>query len=116
MILLYVAAAAMAVTAFVHSYFGERRLIGPLVALDAGLLASPRVKGMIRFSWHFTSALKLLCALVVAWPGTPRTPIAVIGMVWLLVGLYSLVKSQGRHVGWPPLLIAGGCAIAGAAR
>jgi hypothetical protein len=116
MILLTVAAAAMIVTALVHSYYGERRLIGPLVALDAGLLASPRVKGMVRFSWHFTSVLKLLCALVVAWPGTPRPPIAAIGFVWLVVGLYSLVKSSGRHVGWPPLLIAGGCAIAGAMR
>ena len=104
----------MVVTAFLHSWFGEKRLIRPLLALDSGLLANPRVRRLIRFSWHFTSVLKLLCALVVSWPGTSQIPIAIIGLVWLAVGAYSLISSRGRHVGWLPLTLSGMFAIAGA--
>ena len=104
----------MVLTAFLHSWFGEKRLMRPLLALDAGPLGVPRVRRMIRFSWHFTSALKILCAVVVSWPGTPAMPIAIIGTVWLAVGVYSLVSSRGRHVGWVPLTLAGLFALAGA--
>lgn len=114
MILLQLSAAAMLLTAFLHSWFGEKRLIRPLLASGSALTSNPRVRRMIRFSWHFTSALKVLCAIVVSWPGTPSIPIALIGAVWLAVGLYSLVSSRGRHVGWVPLTLAGLFAIAGA--
>ena len=105
----------MVLTAFLHSWLGEQRLLRPLLMVDADLLGIPRVRRMIRFSWHFTSALKILCAVVVSWPGTPAMPIAIIGAVWLAVGLYSLVSSRGRHVGWVPLTLAGLFALAGAA-
>ena len=114
MILFHLASAAMVLTAFLHSWFGEKRLMRPLLALDTGLLGIPRVRRMIRFSWHFTSALKILCAVVVSWPGTPAMPIAIIGAVWLAVGVFSLVSSRGRHVGWVPLTLAGLFALAGA--
>lgn len=114
MIFLYISAAAMVLTAFLHSWFGEKRLLRPLLALDAGLLANPRVRRLIRSSWHFTSALMVLCAVVVAWPGTPAAPIAAIGAVWLAVGINSLVSSRGKRVGWAPLTVAGVCALAGA--
>ena len=114
MILFAISSAAMVLTAFLHSWFGEKRLLRPLLALDTPMMANPRVSRMIRFSWHFTSALKLLCAIVVSWPGVPHTPIAIIGLIWLAVGLFSLYSSRGKHVGWAPLAVAGFCAILGA--
>ena len=114
MTLFHLASAAMILTAFLHSWFGEKRLLRPLLATDHAMLGNPRVRRMIRFSWHFTSALKVLCAVVVSWPGTPTPPIVAIGAVWLVVGAYSLISSRGKHVGWVPLSVAGIASLAGA--
>ena len=115
MILLLASAGAMALTAIAHSYFGEKRLIGPLIARDIDLLSGYR-SALVRFAWHFTSLLMLLTALLVGWPGTPVPLIMTTGGMWLVAGVLDAVLTRGKHVGWPLLTLAGVLAIFGAVR
>jgi len=113
MIWLWLATTTMTIVAFVHAILGERRLIGPLLALNQGVLARPLARQVLRFAWHLTSALMILCGLVVVWPGTAPTLIAIIGATWLVAGLVDAVATRGRHVGWPFLTAAGAFALLG---
>ena len=113
MIWLWVAAATMIVVAFIHAIIGERRLIGPLLALNSGVMAVPQARQVMRFAWHMTSMLMILCGVVVAWPGTAPTLIAIIGAAWLGAGAFDAVLTRGRHVGWPFLTAAGTFAMLG---
>ena len=85
-----IAALLMVLTACLHSYFGERRLIAPMLSIDAPLFQSALARWVIRFAWHMTSALIML-----------------IGFVWLMAGLVDGIGSRGKHIGWPPITLAG---------
>jgi hypothetical protein len=103
----------MASTALIHSWLGEKRIVGPLLTYSDGVMRKPLARAIVRYAWHVTSALMLACALAVAWPGVPDGPILAIGTIWLALGLTSLVASRGKHVGWPVLAGAGLAAIIG---
>jgi hypothetical protein len=77
----------MAVTAFLHTYFGEKRLLGPLFASQTPFFEPHPRRRMLRTSWHYQS---------------------------IFMRLQSLIRSRGKHVGVIPLLGAGVTAIAGA--
>lgn len=61
---LVAAAIVTVVTAATHSVLGERRLIGPLVALGQGVMARPLAQQVIRLAWHMTSVLWVAQALL----------------------------------------------------
>lgn len=109
---LWLSATLMAATAVTHSVLGEKRLIGPLLARDIDLLSGYRAN-LVRFAWHFTSALMLVTAFVVAWPDTPVALIHITGAAWLIAGLLDAALTRGKHVGWPPLSAAGILALLG---
>ena len=111
---LWLSAGLMALTALVHSWLGETRIIAPLLALNDGVMRRPLARVIVRYAWHVTSALMLASALAVAWPGTPSALVMAIGAIWLALGLTSLVASRGQHVGWPVLSGAGLAAVVGA--
>jgi hypothetical protein len=108
------AAFCMILTAIAHSYFGEKRLIAPLLALKLDLLDGYR-PSLVRFSWHITSLLMVLTAMLVAWPGTPLTLIQLTGTVWLAAGLADALYTRFKHVGWPLLSLSGLLIVTGAA-
>lgn len=110
---LWASAALMALTALVHSVLGEKRLITPLLAKDKKVLTQPLARKVIRFAWHFTSVLMLVCAAIVVWPETPRALVMITGGAWLAVGLFDAVYTRGQHVGWPLLSAAGLLALIG---
>lgn len=114
MIWLRLSAAMMVATAIVHSLLGERRLIGPILAIDSAITRRALSRQVLRMAWHMTSLFMALTALLVLWPGTPPSLILATGMLWVAVGLIDGVVTRGRHVGWGPLTIAGGLAVAGA--
>ena len=111
---LWLAAVTMLVTAFLHSFLGERRLISPMLDLKTGVLAVPLARQVVRFAWHLTSALMAACALAMLIQDTPVLLIAVIGFVWVAAGLSDAVYTRGKHVGWPILTAAGVFALLGA--
>ena len=113
MMFFWLSAATMVLTATVHSILGEKRLIGPILALDSDVTNRPLARKVLRFAWHFTSILMLVSALVVAWPGTPYRLVAITGSIWVVVGLFDAIYTRGRHVGWPFLSGAGFLALLG---
>ena len=113
MIWYWVSAALMAVTAAIHSNAGETRLIKPLLAMNQGVMKSGQSRRVLRSAWHLTSVFMLTNAIVVAWPDGDSRLKAVIGGFWLAVGLFSLIGSRGKHVGWPWLSGAGIAALSG---
>jgi hypothetical protein len=108
--LLTLSAAMMAFTGIAHSYIGEKRLIGPLLALNIDMLAGYR-SNLVRFAWHFTSLFMIVNALVIAWPGTPVPLIKITGAMWLIAGVGDAIMTRGKHVGWPLLSAAGLLAV-----
>ena len=112
MIWLSISAVMMAITAVIHSVAGEKRLIGPILAKN--VIPSALGGRVLRSAWHLTSLFMLSNALAMIWPGTPSGLHLAIGIFWLLIGLFSLTSSRGKHVGWPTLTAAGIAAIIGA--
>jgi hypothetical protein len=109
---LIAAAVATLVTAFTHSYFGERRLIGPLVRSNAGIMSRALAKQVVRFAWHLTTLLWLGQALLLlraanAAPPLDRALVIGIGAMYLAAGLFDAVFTRGRHIGWPMLTAIG---------
>ena len=110
--LLQAAAMVVVLTIVAHSYLGEKRLIGPLLAVDAPITQAPLVRCVLRFAWHFTSLLGLVIALLL-WRSGSRPEaadpalVAATGAVLLGSGLIDAVWSRFRHVGWPMLTLAG---------
>ncbi len=110
----WLAAATMIAVAATHSFLGERRLIGPLIAGRQGVLARELARRVMRFAWHVTSLFMIACAATVAWPGVPAPVIALVGAVWLAAGIADAAMTRGRHIGWPFLTAAGVFALAAA--
>jgi len=109
---LIAAAAATLLTAFVHSYVGERRLIGPLVASNAGVMSSTLAKQVVRFAWHLTSLIWIGQALLLlraasAPPSLDRVLAGGIGVLYLIAASYSAIVTRGRFIGWPLLMAVG---------
>lgn len=99
----------------VHSWIGERRLIGPLLAIEprVGVLKSAFLRQVLRHAWHITSLAwtgmaVVLAGLAVAPQGEAgRIAIIGIGVTFLLHGVAILALSRGRHIAWPAFLAIG---------
>ena len=97
----------------VHSWLGERQIIGPVLAYpyESGPIAdSPRVKRILRGAWHFTSITwfghgAILIALGFAPPGAAVATVAWLSAIlYSAIGAYLLVTFKGRHVAAPLFL------------
>lgn len=114
---LLMAAALCAITAAVHSVMGEQRLIAPLQASRSGVLETPLARSVTRFAWHWTSALWLLVAAVLALCayGEIDAPwlVFAIGTAHLVMGVADGIASRGQHIGWPLITIIGGLSLLG---
>ena len=109
---LIAAAIVTLATAATHSYFGEKRLIGPLVASDDGVMSRLLAKQVIRFAWHLTSLLWIGQALLLLRAAfdpevLDAMLIAGIGVLHVAVGLFDAVVTRGKHIGWPLLMAIG---------
>lgn len=115
--MLQAAAAVVVVTLLAHSIVGERRLIAPVLAVDAEITQKPLAQAVLRFAWHFTSAIGFVIALMF-WQAAslPETADMVVvgaaGAVLLIAGLVDAVWSKFQHIGWPMLTLAGALALA----
>ncbi|MEP0392806.1 MAG: hypothetical protein ABJ205_07990 [Erythrobacter sp.] len=109
----WLSAAAMAATAAIHSWAGERKIVRPVLDAPNSPLTDPQSRKVMRSAWHLTSGFMILCAVVVVWPDTPSGAVLSVGGFWLVLGLFSLTASRGRHVGWPTLCASGILAILG---
>ena len=113
MIWLWISALSMLLTAAIHSIGGEKKLVGPVLKIQSGALAHPQTRLVLRGAWHLTSLFMALTALVMVWPETHWGLKASIAGAWLVVGLYSLISTRGKHIGWPTLTLSGLAGLVG---
>ncbi|WP_018996072.1 hypothetical protein [Hirschia maritima] len=111
-ILLLLAAALCIITALIHSFVGEKRLISPLIKSNHGVMTNPLAKEVIRFAWHWTSALWFLIAAylgLVTFDEKMASPLLLwaIGLVHIAAGLFDALITKGKHIGWPPITAIG---------
>ena len=65
---LTIAALLIVVTMVLHSVLGQKRLIRPLLAQDAGIMRRPLARFIVPFAWHLTSLIGLvLASILLAW-------------------------------------------------
>ena len=98
-------------TAFAHSYFGERRLIAPLVASNAGVMSRELAKQVAR-AWHLTTLMwvgqaALLLREAMRPESLDRAFVLGIGILYIAVGLGDAALTRGKHIGWPLLTAIG---------
>ncbi len=111
-ILTLVAAVLIVATVTLHSVLGERRLIGPMLAMRGGVLDHDLARGVIRFAWHFTSAIGVIVAASLV--AAVLRPVALrdilmltAGITFSAAGLIDGIITRWRHVGWPFVTAAG---------
>ena len=104
----------------VHSWLGEVRLIGPLVAPGKrlGILEkSAFARGVLRFAWHLTTvAWWGFAAILVVLAQTPvtgqgRIVLMAIALMFAMSGMIALIASRGRHLAWPVFMAIAGLAL-----
>lgn len=113
---LHIIAAGLIVFAtFFHSLVGEKKLIGPTLAVDDPFIKDPITQGITRFGWHSSSGFFLLTALLVVIPETPDLLIWATGALWLILGLVNLAMLKAKHPGGFLLSLMGILIFAGEA-
>ena len=106
------AAVTTLLTAFTHSYFGERQAHRAFGGFGRGVMAHALAKQVVRFAWHLTTllwigqALLLLRAASAPYP-PDRVLAGGIGVLYIAVGLFDAILTRGRHIGWPLLTAIG---------
>src|SRR5690606_26428400 len=101
-----------------HSVGGEIYLLRPLFKHRGNrVLDSHLARMILRFAWHVTSVAWIVLAVIlyaVAFNEAHlRTVVlASVGASFVFAGLFDLVASKGRHIGWPLLLLTGVFALA----
>lgn len=102
-----------------HSWLGETRLLGPLLAERAGMLARSRFAGKtLRWAWHLTTLAwcglgAILAALALSPPGHRIEAVAVaMAVTFLATAVAIALSSRGRHFAWPIFLAMAGLSLA----
>ena len=96
--------------AVVHSWMGEKLLIGPLQnnphlpVIRGNPKAAPST---LRFTWHVTSVFGLGFAGVLFYYAnnpqlvlTAALPLKVLAVTFLVSGFVAIIGSKGRHLSW----------------
>ncbi len=104
----------------VHSWLGERRLIGPLLSLEhrSGMLASSIfARNILRFAWHLTTLTWWgIAAILVALSLSPldetgRAILVIVAVTFGLLGTVTFVAGSGRHLAWIVFLMIAGLSL-----
>ncbi len=111
---------SLLITCIVHSVAGEFYLLRPLFKHRGNrVLENALARFVLRFAWHLTSAIWLLLAAILftAAFGPQYVQPALFygaGVLFLTTGLFDLIGSKGKHIGWPLLVAIGGFSLAAA--
>jgi len=104
----------------VHSWLGEKRLLGPLLAPGHRhelLEKSAFARQVLRFAWHLTTiAWWGMGAALAAYAMVPVDPSArivlpILAVTFLMTGVCILLISRGRHLAWPVFLTIAGLSL-----
>ncbi|MFQ1699446.1 hypothetical protein ACJ5NV_02510 [Loktanella agnita] len=116
--LILTSAACLLLTSTLHAVGGEIYLLRPMFRHRGNRVLDNQLGRLVlRFAWHVTSLSWVMLAVIlygmVYAPGVLNQVILLsVGMGFLVIGLFDLVVSKGRHVGWPLLTLTGVFALA----
>ncbi len=108
-----------AIGSLIHSWLGERQLLGPVLSAErhnGSLAEGSSARRVLRFAWHLTSLAWLaLGAILVALALSPPnflgvSVLLIVTVVLWLNGLITLLAGGVRHIGWPLFFAAAGAA------
>ena len=111
---------SLVITTALHSIAGEYYLIKPMFKHRGNKVLNHHLaRIVIRFAWHLTSILWLLLAVILYLTAfeTKDLEFGILlstGVVFIVVGIYDLIVSRGRHIGWPSLMAIGICTFSAA--
>jgi hypothetical protein len=97
--------ASLVALAVFHSWLGERRLIGPLLAnpeLPAFAIGNAFAKHTLRLAWHLTSLAWLALSYLLLRDKAAALPIAVLLAV---SGVVTHAATRGRHFAWAVFML-----------
>lgn len=110
--------AGLVLTGAVHSILGERLLLRLLFAMRGNrVLDHWLARCVLRFAWHVTTLSWVMLAVILGSVAlgvedTARVALWSVGVGFTFAGVFDLIASRGRHVGWPMLLLTGLLALA----
>lgn len=110
----------LVICGLLHSIGGEVWLLRPLFHRRGNrVLESVLARQVLRFAWHLTSLCWVLIAALLAVLHQSGAAAADLGFLltgglFLTVGLFDLVVTRGRHIGWPVLCLIGVFALGAA--
>jgi hypothetical protein len=99
------AASLALLTAFAHSYLGERYILIRLFRrpnLPALFGSDAFTRRTLRFAWHLTS-IAWAGAAVLLWvldAGSARAAVHVLSVTFLISAIVTAAGSRGRHLAW----------------
>lgn len=105
------------VTSLLHSVVGELMLINPLLKdRENHILKHSLARLLIRFVWHIATIMWVLLAVIlysvfITKPASLDPILIGIGISFVLIGVFDLIVSKGRHIGWPFLTLIGVTAL-----
>ena len=108
---------SLLIVAFVHSFFGEKILLRPMFKYRGNkVLESKLARMVLRFAWHLTSLLWVFIAGMIYTAGfspehLPSVILLTFGAGFVGIGIFDLIASRGKHIGWPILTAIGACCL-----
>ncbi|MBB6523128.1 hypothetical protein [Pseudoteredinibacter isoporae] len=115
--LIIAAIAFLIITALLHSIAGEHFLIKPMLKYRGNrVLENDLARLVLRFAWHLTSILWFLLAAILYLLAFDIEKLnsgilVYTGIAFVGIGVFDLIASRGRHIGWPSLLAVGICTL-----
>lgn len=115
---LLLAAVLLGAIGLTHSWLGEAKLIGPLLAPGRrhGLLEkSGFARATLRFAWHLTTiawwGFAAILLVAARRPLDGRAVLLATAATFIASGVITLVATRGRHLAWPVFLAVGALAL-----
>ncbi|GAA6152962.1 hypothetical protein [Pseudoteredinibacter isoporae] len=115
--LIIAAIAFLIITALLHSIAGEHFLIKPMFKYRGNkVLENEFARLILRFAWHLTSVLWFLLAVILYLlafdiDNLNHGILLYTGLAFIGIGVFDLIASRGKHIGWPSLLAIGVCTL-----
>ncbi|HTF94592.1 MAG TPA: hypothetical protein VL995_00535 [Cellvibrio sp.] len=117
-LLLYVAASLCIALSAAHSYLGEKYILIRLFRREN----LPKIFGdtrftqkTLRFAWHITSVAWIGFAALLVHAGredlTVSGMLRIIGITFMVSGLFPLIATRGRHLAWLVFFAIGGISL-----
>ena len=110
---IWIASGLIVIMSLAHSYLGERYILGRLFRQSLPPLFGDDsfTKQTLRFVWHLMTVMGFgLAALLLLWAqghGGSSYTLYLIAGLFVIMALFPLFMTRGRHLSWVVMLVIG---------